>query len=70
MVYFFGMCDVASNRLSRLLLFQSYKQPSAFIVTQHPLPNTVKDFWRLVLDYHCTSIVMLNDVDPAQVKPI
>lgn len=53
-----------------ILFFQSYKQPSAFIVTQHPLPNTVKDFWRLVLDYHCTSIVMLNDVDPAQVKPI
>lgn len=51
-------------------LLQSYKQPSAFIVTQHPLPNTVKDFWRLVLDYHCTSIVMLNDVDPAQVNPI
>uniref|UniRef100_A0A673HC48 Receptor-type tyrosine-protein phosphatase kappa n=1 Tax=Sinocyclocheilus rhinocerous TaxID=307959 RepID=A0A673HC48_9TELE len=48
----------------------SYKQPSAFIVTQHPLPNTVKDFWRLVLDYHCTSIVMLNDVDPAQVRPM
>uniref|UniRef100_A0AAQ4RQM4 Receptor-type tyrosine-protein phosphatase kappa n=1 Tax=Gasterosteus aculeatus aculeatus TaxID=481459 RepID=A0AAQ4RQM4_GASAC len=46
-----------------------YKQPSAFIVTQHPLPNTVKDFWRLVLDYHCTSIVMLNDVDPAQLCP-
>lgn len=52
-----------------VFFFQSYKQPSAFIVTQHPLPNTVKDFWRLVLDYHCTSIVMLNDVDPAQVNP-
>lgn len=52
-----------------LFSLQSYKQPSAFIVTQHPLPNTVKDFWRLVLDYHCTSIVMLNDVDPAQVNP-
>ncbi|XP_037537304.1 receptor-type tyrosine-protein phosphatase mu [Nematolebias whitei] len=52
-----------------LFLLQSYKQPSAFIVTQHPLPNTVKDFWRLVLDYHCTSIVMLNDVDPAQLCP-
>ena len=50
------------------LRLQSYKQPSAFIVTQHPLPNTVKDFWRLVLDYHCTSVVMLNDVDPAQVR--
>lgn len=52
-----------------LVTLQSYKQPSAFIVTQHPLPNTVKDFWRLVLDYHCTSVVMLNDVDPAQVSP-
>ena len=51
-----------------LVCLQSYKQPSAFIVTQHPLPNTVKDFWRLVLDYHCTSVVMLNDVDPAQVR--
>lgn len=50
------------------MCLQSYKQPSAFIVTQHPLPNTVKDFWRLVLDYHCTSVVMLNDVDPAQVR--
>ncbi|XP_051969458.1 receptor-type tyrosine-protein phosphatase mu-like [Xyrauchen texanus] len=52
-----------------IIITQSYKQPSAFIVTQHPLPNTVKDFWRLVLDYHCTSIVMLNDVDPAQLCP-
>lgn len=55
--------------LTFVIFLQSYKQPSAFIVTQHPLPNTVKDFWRLVLDYHCTSIVMLNDVDPAQVSP-
>lgn len=53
-----------------IVVLQSYKQPSAFIVTQHPLPNTVKDFWRLVLDYHCTSIVMLNDVDPAQVAQL
>uniref|UniRef100_A0A3B5KBE6 protein-tyrosine-phosphatase n=1 Tax=Takifugu rubripes TaxID=31033 RepID=A0A3B5KBE6_TAKRU len=37
---------------SNAALMDSYKQPSAFIVTQHPLPNTVKDFWRLVLDYH------------------
>lgn len=48
---------------------QSYRQPAAFIVTQHPLPNTVKDFWRLVYDYGCTSLVMLNEVDLAQVSP-
>ena len=47
---------------------QSYRQPAAFIVTQHPLPNTVKDFWRLVYDYGCTSLVMLNEIDLAQVS--
>uniref|UniRef100_A0A8C2PSK4 protein-tyrosine-phosphatase n=1 Tax=Cyprinus carpio TaxID=7962 RepID=A0A8C2PSK4_CYPCA len=61
--------DGESSNYINAALMDSYKQPSAFIVTQHPLPNTVKDFWRLVLDYHCTSIVMLNDVDPAQLCP-
>ncbi|KAJ6661132.1 hypothetical protein lerEdw1_016933 [Lerista edwardsae] len=46
----------------------SHKQPAAFIVTQHPLPNTVPDFWRLVFDYNCSSIVMLNEMDAAQVS--
>lgn len=61
------------ERLDRLggffafCFLQSYRQPAAFIVTQHPLPNTVKDFWRLVYDYGCTSLVMLNEIDLAQV---
>lgn len=46
---------------------QSHKQPAAFVVTQHPLPNTVADFWRLVFDYNCSSVVMLNEMDTAQV---
>ncbi|XP_057679910.1 receptor-type tyrosine-protein phosphatase mu-like isoform X5 [Corythoichthys intestinalis] len=61
--------DGESSNYINAALMDSYKQPSAFIVTQHPLPNTVKDFWRLVLDYHCTAVVMLNDVDPAQLCP-
>uniref|UniRef100_A0A286ZMK5 protein-tyrosine-phosphatase n=1 Tax=Sus scrofa TaxID=9823 RepID=A0A286ZMK5_PIG len=61
--------DGESSNYINAALMDSYKQPSAFIVSQHPLPNTVKDFWRLVLDYHCTSVVMLNDVDPAQLCP-
>lgn len=48
-------------------LCQSHKQPAAFVVTQHPLPNTVADFWRLVFDYNCSSVVMLNELDTAQV---
>lgn len=47
---------------------QSHKQPAAFIVTQHPLPNTMGDFWRLVFDYNCSSIVMLNEIDEEQVN--
>ncbi|XP_036405185.1 receptor-type tyrosine-protein phosphatase kappa isoform X7 [Megalops cyprinoides] len=64
----------SSNYINAALLdpseeYQSYRQPAAFIVTQHPLPNTVKDFWRLVYDYGCTSLVMLNEIDLAQGCP-
>ncbi|TRY59146.1 hypothetical protein DNTS_032399, partial [Danionella cerebrum] len=60
--------DGESSNYINAALMDSYRQPAAFIVTQHPLPNTVKDFWRLVYDYGCTSIVMLNEIDLAQVK--
>lgn len=42
---------------------QSYTKSAAFIVTLHPLQNTTTDFWRLVYDYGCTSIVMLNQLN-------
>uniref|UniRef100_A0A8C2DZX4 Receptor-type tyrosine-protein phosphatase kappa n=1 Tax=Cyprinus carpio TaxID=7962 RepID=A0A8C2DZX4_CYPCA len=48
--------DGESSNYINAALMDSYRQPAAFIVTQHPLPNTVKDFWRLVYDYGCTSI--------------
>uniref|UniRef100_A0A8C1KE02 protein-tyrosine-phosphatase n=1 Tax=Cyprinus carpio TaxID=7962 RepID=A0A8C1KE02_CYPCA len=61
--------DGESSNYINAALMDSYRQPAAFIVTQHPLPNTVKDFWRLVYDYGCTSIVMLNEIDLAQGCP-
>ncbi|XP_078140035.1 receptor-type tyrosine-protein phosphatase T isoform X4 [Centroberyx gerrardi] len=58
--------DGESSNYINAALMDSHKQPAAFIVTQHPLPNTMADFWRLVFDYNCSSIVMLNEMDAAQ----
>ncbi|XP_019340177.1 receptor-type tyrosine-protein phosphatase T isoform X1 [Alligator mississippiensis] len=58
--------DGESSNYINAALMDSHKQPAAFIVTQHPLPNTIADFWRLVFDYNCSSIVMLNEMDAAQ----
>ncbi|XP_056413215.1 receptor-type tyrosine-protein phosphatase U isoform X2 [Hyla sarda] len=44
-------------------LTDSYKRSSHVIVTVHPLQNTITDFWRLVYDYGCSSIVMLNQLN-------
>ncbi|KFP84110.1 Receptor-type tyrosine-protein phosphatase T, partial [Acanthisitta chloris] len=59
--------DGESSNYINAALMDSHKQPAAFIVTQHPLPNTIADFWRLVFDYNCSSVVMLNEMDAAQV---
>ncbi|KAB1262765.1 Receptor-type tyrosine-protein phosphatase T [Camelus dromedarius] len=58
--------DGESSNYINAALMDSHKQPAAFVVTQHPLPSTVADFWRLVFDYNCSSVVMLNELDSAQ----
>ena len=35
----------------------------AFIATQGPMQNTVVDFWRMIWDNKCGSIVMLCEVE-------
>ena len=42
------------------LLLQGYKKRDAFIVTQMPLPDTVVDFWTMIRDHSCRTIVMMN----------
>uniref|UniRef100_A0A669E3Z1 protein-tyrosine-phosphatase n=1 Tax=Oreochromis niloticus TaxID=8128 RepID=A0A669E3Z1_ORENI len=52
-----------SNNYINAALADSFHRQAAFIVTPHPLPGTTADFWRLVFDYGCTAVVMLNQLN-------
>ncbi|XP_043915147.1 receptor-type tyrosine-protein phosphatase H [Protopterus annectens] len=47
----------------------SYHSDSEFIACQGPLPDTVNDFWRMVLEHHIEVVVMLtNCMETGKVK--
>ncbi|KAF3853756.1 hypothetical protein F7725_014444 [Dissostichus mawsoni] len=43
-------------------LTQGYRQKDYFIATQGPLTHTLEDFWRMVWEWKCHSIVMLTEL--------
>uniref|UniRef100_H3BZE4 protein-tyrosine-phosphatase n=1 Tax=Tetraodon nigroviridis TaxID=99883 RepID=H3BZE4_TETNG len=60
---FLVAADGESSSYINAALADSFLRPAAFVVTPHPLPSTTSDFWRLVYDYGCTSVVMLNQLN-------
>lgn len=45
------------------VIFQGYNKTNEFIITQHPLDQTMEDFWRMVWDQNSSVIVQLSAVD-------
>lgn len=49
-----------SNLLCSSLGFRRLRD---FIVTQHPLVSTIKDFWQMVWDHNVQTVVLLSSLD-------
>ncbi|CAL1526213.1 unnamed protein product [Lymnaea stagnalis] len=47
---------------------QGYIKSSEFIVTQHPIEETMEDFWRMVWDKNSPVIVVLSPFDEVEYK--
>ncbi|KAM3655221.1 receptor-type tyrosine-protein phosphatase alpha-like [Ammospiza maritima maritima] len=56
-----GHCGTLLTHTSSCLS-QTYTEEERIIITQLPFPTTLVDFWALVWDYTCTSVVVLNEL--------
>ena len=52
--------SVYKSCTSALTSVQGYKQQKAFIIAQGPMESTCRDFWKMIHDQQCGSIVMLS----------
>ena len=48
--------------------FQGYDRWLTFIITQDPLSNTLKDFWRMIIEQSVNTLVMLSELGEGQSK--
>ncbi|XP_033746096.1 LOW QUALITY PROTEIN: tyrosine-protein phosphatase 99A-like [Pecten maximus] len=47
---------------------QGYNKTDEFILTQHPLEDTVEDFWRMVWDQNSSVVFLLSQLDDKEYK--
>ncbi|XP_069703999.1 receptor-type tyrosine-protein phosphatase S-like isoform X2 [Periplaneta americana] len=54
--------DMNSDYINAVLV-DGFRIKDQFIATQFPLPSTVADFWRLIVEKNVSLVVVLNEVD-------
>lgn len=54
---------ISWSNLEFFFFFQGFHKLNEFIITQHPTSETISDFWQMVWDHNCQTIVMLSFVD-------
>lgn len=42
---------------------KGFRRLRDFVVTQHPLVGTIKDFWQMIWDHNVQTIVLLSSLD-------
>ena len=52
-------CDLVCGSSSHA---QGFNKTNAYIATQGPMPSTFADFWRMVWEYDCPTIVMVTNL--------
>lgn len=43
--------------------FLGFHRNREFIITQHPMENTIMEFWQMMWDYNAQTVVMLTECD-------
>jgi protein tyrosine phosphatase len=52
-----------TNDYINAVYLDGFKKRNAYIISQMPMPHTVIDFWRMVYEHECNSVIMLNQMD-------
>lgn len=58
----------ASDDETFFMIFLGFQRNREFIITQHPMENTIMEFWQMMWDHNAQTIVMLTQCDEVRLE--